>query len=122
MSKPSPSPYDVTYRWPRAVTAVSALISWGDIKHGDDGRPDGRGFQIDNDRYDHAYSMEKLHRHDVRFAGGQTYDEENGHPHPVAVAWHALNALEAFLKARDYSVEDIIEQYHVYQTDEVDPW
>lgn len=113
MSDPIPSTYDVIYRWPKALTAISALSLAGDKKYNNDGRPPGRGSKLDGLKYTVEYSSEKLHRHDSRIADGELFDSENGHPHYASRAWHALNSLEVWLEDNGYTLQDILEEQHV---------
>lgn len=108
-----PSPIDFLRRWPRASVLLSALIMVGDAKHGDDGRGDnpGRGAPIDLERYDLWYSYDKLLRHMTRFFGGEYTDEETEVMHPVAVLWHAFNAVEAECERQGWTVSDLIDDY-----------
>ncbi len=108
-----PSPNDFLRRWPRASIMLSALIMFGDRKHANDGRDltSGRGAPIDNVRYNLAYSYEKLGRHMARYYGGENFDDETGIPHPVAVLWHAFNAVEAECERMGLTVNDLIEMY-----------
>lgn len=106
-SRAKPSPIDVLGRWPRAILSISALTLLGDEKYGVESRD--RGKPIDMEKYNEAYSREKMMRHEAMDAAGIELDRETGVPHIVAVAWHALNRIEARLDALGYSAEDVIE-------------
>ena len=115
-----PSVYDVQKRFGAALIFASALMLRGDIKHSDDGRESGRGTQLDYDKYDEHYSLEKSGRHVTQYLDPDStdYDKETGIVHLAANLWHALNAMQAYCNKKSYSVDDVIDMHVVWVSKE----
>lgn len=106
-----PSAIDIIKRWSRGVMMLSGLVLKGDVKHSGDGRAPGRGVELDFVRYDENYSTEKMLRHILQLfdSTSKDYDEESQVTHYAAIAWHALNALDANCRRKGISCDDIKE-------------